>query len=137
MILTDAGPLVAIIDRGEADHDSCVSALASLTRPMLTTWPAFTEAIYLLGDGGWVAQDALWRLLLRGDIEMADITGPVLDRTFALMEKYQDTPMDLADASLVAVAEARGLTRIFTLDSHFRIYRRSGKNAFEIVPSPS
>ena len=53
-----------------------------------------------------------------------------------LMEKYQDTPMDLADASLVAVAEARGLKRILTLDSDFYIYRINGKDPFEVIPSP-
>jgi len=40
-----------------------------------------------------------------------------------LMETYQDTPMDLADASLVATAESHSMRRIFTLDSHFYIYR--------------
>jgi uncharacterized protein len=50
MILTDAGPLVAILDKGEEHYSDCVQCLAELTRPMLTTWPAFTEAIYLLGE---------------------------------------------------------------------------------------
>ena len=72
MILTDAGPLVAIIDRGESSHRACVASLSELTGPMLTTWPAFTEAMYLLGEaGGWVAQECcgdssnreIWRLL--------------------------------------------------------------------------
>ncbi|MGH2350996.1 MAG: hypothetical protein ACRDJN_05215 [Chloroflexota bacterium] len=57
MILTDADPLVAIVDRGEADHPRCVAALAHLQSPKLTTWPAFTEAMYLLGAAaGWAGQ---------------------------------------------------------------------------------
>lgn len=52
MILTDAGPLIALIDRGEVDHEDCVACLTLLTGPMLTTWPAFTEAMYLLGEAG-------------------------------------------------------------------------------------
>ena len=51
-----------------------------------------------------------------------------------LMERYQDTPMDLADASLVAAAERLGLSRIFTLDSDFYVYRIDDREAFEIVP---
>jgi uncharacterized protein len=50
------------------------------------------------------------------------------------MEKYSDTPMDLADASLVATAETRQLRRVFTLDSDFRVYRANDKEPFEVVP---
>ena len=50
-----------------------------------------------------------------------------------LMAKYKDTPMDLADASLVA-AEVLGVRRIFTVDSDFVVYRLPGKQAFDIVP---
>ena len=49
------------------------------------------------------------------------------------MEKYKDTPMDLADASLVAAAERLGLTRIFTVDSDFYVYRLADGTALEVV----
>ena len=42
--------------------------------------------------------------------------------------------MDLADASLVAIAETLRLRKVFTLDSDFRIYRTQDGGAFEIVP---
>src|SRR5947209_15228573 len=102
MILTDAGPLVAILDRGEQHHRVCVDCLAELSGPMLTTWPAFTEAMYLLGEaGGRVAQSALWRLVVQGDVEIAGQGAEQAERMRALMDKYRDRPMDLADASLV------------------------------------
>jgi len=44
MILTDAGPRVAVVDQGEPDHDTCVACLPNLTGPMVTTWPAFCVA---------------------------------------------------------------------------------------------
>lgn len=50
--LTDAGPLIAIIDADERDHEACLTALDDITLPMITTWPAFTEAMYLLSRGG-------------------------------------------------------------------------------------
>ena len=135
MILVDAGPLVALIDRGEPDHQRCVKALSGLTAPMVTTWPALTEAMYLVGGaGGWKAQDALWKLLERGDLQLVPLDDRLKKRTRALMSKYRDTPMDLADASLVAVAEALDLARVFTLDNDFQIYRWKGKKRFEIVP---
>ena len=55
-------------------------------------------------------------------------------RMRSLMQEYLDTPMDLADASLVAAAERRNLRRIFTLDSNFLVYRINGTHAFEVVP---
>jgi uncharacterized protein len=136
MILTDAGPLVAIIDRAEAHHQACVACLTELTGPMLTTWPAFTEAMSLLGEAGrWRAQEALWRLVGHGDLEIALQGSEQWPRMRVLMEKYRDRPMDLADASLVVLAEERGLRDIFTLDhDDFRIYRLRRRQAFRLWP---
>jgi predicted nucleic acid-binding protein len=125
MILTDAGPLVALLDRGESSHAACVACLHELTGPMLTTWPALTEAMYLLGEaGGWTAQDAL------------PFQGPAQsERTRALMAKYRDRPMDLADASLVVLAEERKLRDIFTLDrADFATYRLHRRQTFRLWP---
>ena len=52
----------------------------------------------------------------------------------ALMEKYQDIPMDLADASLVVVAESLPLHQVFTVDSDFYIYRLSNGSVLEVIP---
>jgi predicted nucleic acid-binding protein len=136
MILTDAGPLVAILDRGEAHHEACTRCLGQLTGPMLTTWPAFTEAMYLLGDAGsWRAQEPLWRLVNAGDLEIAVQAPEAHKRLRGLMEKYRDRPMDLADASLVALAESRGLRDIFTLDrADFQVYRLHGRQPFRLWP---
>lgn len=136
MILTDAGPLVAIVDRGEEYHRACVECLSELTGPMLTTWPAFTEGMYLLGEaGGWTAQNALWRLVDQGDVVLAAQGAEQLRRMARLMERYRDRPMDLADASLVALAEDRSLRDIFTLDhGDFRVYRIHGRRTFRLWP---
>lgn len=113
----------------------CVEALSDLAAPMATTWPAFTEAMYLVGSaGGWNGQETLWSLLRRGDLQFVPLDDPLLDRSRILMEKYRDVPMDLADATLVAAAEALGTARIFTLDRDFEVYRWRGRKRFEIVP---
>lgn len=135
MILTDAGPLVAVINRNDQHHDRCVKALSGLEFPLVTTWPALTEAMYFLGEHiGWTAQEKLWRLLMRGDLTLVSLEETALARMRALMEKYQDSPMDLADASLVAAAETLKQRRIFTLDSDFRVYRLNDRTAFDLVP---
>ncbi|EMI67880.1 toxin-antitoxin system, toxin component, PIN family [Leptospira interrogans str. FPW1039] len=39
------------------------------------------------------------------------------------MKKYSDLPMDLADASLMCIAERQGIERIISIDSDFSIYK--------------
>jgi uncharacterized protein len=134
--LVDAGPLIALIDAGEADHARCRAALDQLGLPLVTTWPAFTEAIYLLGRAaGWDGQRALWRMVERGALRLEDLSEEQTLRSAELMERYRDHPMDLADATLVALAEARRWRTIFTLDSDFRSYRLGGRAHFDVVPT--
>ena len=133
--LVDAGPLVALIDRGEPEHARCVIAVQELLGPLLTTWAVYTEAMYLLGAaGGWVAQDALWRLSERSDLHLIELDAVMRKTASVLMEKYRDVPMDLADATLVALGQSTEVKRVFTLDSDFHIYRFKGKQAFELIP---
>ncbi|HZO28074.1 MAG TPA: PIN domain-containing protein [Chloroflexota bacterium] len=135
MILTDAGPLVALALTRDPEHRRCVQTLANLPPPLVTTWPVFTEAMYLIGRQlGWYGQAALWRLVERGILQLADISVAATSRMQELMELYHDLPMDLADASLVAIAEERRLDRIFTLDSDFRVYRLPRGRSFTIIP---
>jgi predicted nucleic acid-binding protein len=134
--LTDAGPLVALIDAGDPDHDRCRQTLERLELPLLTTWPAFTEAMYLLGQvAGWPGQDALWAMIRRSALTLAELDLPLALRSAELMNRYRDHPMDLADATLVALAESRDLRTIFTLDEHFGTYRLANRCYLRVVPT--
>jgi uncharacterized protein len=135
MILIDTGPLVAFFDASDRYHDFCIDILEGLTDPLLTTWPVVTEAFFLL-DFAWKAQEALWEFMLRGGLDMRDLSGKALMRCRALMEKYQDLPMDLADGTLVVLGEELKLNRVFTLDHrHFQIYRPLHVKRFELLPA--
>lgn len=135
MTLCDAGPLIAIIDADEPDHDACLAALDELVLPLVTTWPAFTEAMYLLGQaGGITGQRALWSLVQTDRLILADLSTKAVERSAQLMDKYADRPMDLADATLVAFAEEQGHRKVFSLDSDFHIYRIRGRQRFDVVP---
>lgn len=135
MILTDTGPLVALLDADDQHHATCVAALHRLPpEPLLTTWVCLTEAMYLLGAvGGYRYQAALWELRARGRLSLHTLTPAEADRMAALMEQYRDTPMDMADASLVAVAESLSLHRVFTVDTDFYIYRLADGSTLEVV----
>ena len=134
--LTDTGPLVALIDQGQAHHTACVEALSDVSMPLLTTLPCFTEAMYLLGArAGTKAQAQLWKMFNLARLQVHSSSQDEINRMQILMDKYGDVPMSLADASLVATAETQHLRRVFTLDSDFRLYRVNDKEPFEVVPA--
>ena len=134
MILVDAGPLVALLDASDAHHELCTIAIRSIEEPLLTVWPALTEAMYLLRFS-LEAQEALFGDIERGTLVIAGLDTDDCRRMRHLMRKYRDLPMDLADAALVAVAERERISRIFTLDRRdFEIYRPAGIRRFEILP---
>ncbi|HMG72546.1 MAG TPA: PIN domain-containing protein [Pyrinomonadaceae bacterium] len=79
-------------------------------------------------------QKALWKSLNEGAVLIHTPSTAEAARMQALMEKYGDVPMDLADASIVALAEASGLKQVFTLDTDFYIYRIADKDSFDVIP---
>ena len=134
MMLVDAGPLVALIHAGDRNHERCKSVASKIRSPLVTVWPAFTEAMYLLSFS-WKAQDALWEMLLRDALKLLALGNDDAHRMRELMQRYQDLPMDLADAALVRVAEREKLREVFTLDKpDFSVYRPERFGHFVIVP---
>jgi predicted nucleic acid-binding protein len=105
--------------------------------PLLTTWPCLTEAMYLVGEAaGHRAQEALWGYVDDDLVRLHDLGLAERHRMLVLMQKYYDTPMDLADASLVAVAEILDLRRVLTMDSDFYVYRLADGDAMEVIVGP-
>lgn len=136
MILIDAGPLVAIILRSEPNHQRCVAAAGTLpSGSLMTTWPCFTEAMYLLHRGGGAsAQSTLWALSASGTLTIHPPDESEFPRMAELMAQYHDVPMDLGDASLVSAAEHLRCRRLFTLDGDFRIYRLIDGSTLDLIP---
>src|SRR5262245_7267339 len=133
-VLVDAGPLVALLDQSDSHHVACLTALRMLRDPLVTVWPAFTEAMSLLGSS-WPGQKALWSRVETGALTLALLDESDATRMRELMEKYRDLPMDLADAALVRIAEREDLTRIFTIDRrHLSGYRPGRRRLFSILP---
>jgi predicted nucleic acid-binding protein len=134
--VTDTGPLVALVNRNDPNHKVCVAATKRLPAgPLMTSWPCFTEAMYLVfRAGGYSAQLALWKLRSAGRLVLLDLSTAEVDRMAELVDKYHDLPMDMADASVVAAAERLGIQRVFTFDKHFTVYRFADGSAVEVIP---
>lgn len=134
-MLVDAGSLVAILNRRDRDHATCVSVLKKVRKPLLSTWMPVTEAMYLL-DFSVAAQGALLEMIERGSLRILAIGNGDLPGIRSLMGKYRDQPMDFADATLVHVARREALYEVFTLDQRdFGVYRLKQNKSFTILPN--
>lgn len=133
-LLLDTGGFVALVDRSEERHADCVAFLDRWTGPVLTTEAVLTETLYLLGPR-WPPQRVCLEFFLRGAFVLVPSSRPTLARVAALMDRYQDVPMDFADATLVALAEEADTNQVLTLDRRgFSAYRIRGRRPFRILP---
>lgn len=124
--LIDAGPLIALFDKDDSWHSHVMEAVAGFRGSLLTTWPVVTEAVYMLNFSRQ-AQRNLLEWIDRGGLSVADLGPDHVKRLMALMDAYADVPMDLADASLIAVSETERIETVFTIDSDFQVYRNIRK----------
>jgi predicted nucleic acid-binding protein len=102
-----------------------------LRPPLLTCEPVLTEAAFLLKHEGREA-DAVFALLERDVIRVALTVQKEQTDLRVLMRRFRNRPMSLADACLVRLSEIHPDGEIFTLDSHFRIYRRHGNKTIPV-----
>lgn len=134
-LLTDTGPLVALLDRSDLHHEWARNQFSNFSAPLLTCEGAITEAMYLLQDAGLQPWGVL-ELVERGIVSVPFDLENNLDRVLTLMKRYADTPMDFVDACLVTMTESKRDCRLLTLDSDFRIYRRFERQVIPlIIPS--
>jgi predicted nucleic acid-binding protein len=137
VILVDTGPLVALFDPKDGQHQRCVKALKAVREPIRTTVPVLTEVFHMLGPGS-IGSDHVREFVLKGGLSVWWFDPITLPRAFELMEMYSDHPMDLADASLIVAAETLGTRRVFTVDRKdfeaYRIRRGHRHYAVEIIP---
>jgi predicted nucleic acid-binding protein len=129
--LLDTGPLVSFLASGLRHHSWAVEQWKRLPPPLLTCEPVLTEAAFLLKRENRDA-DTLFALLERGVIRIALSVEEEQADLRALMHRYRNRPMSLADACLVRLSEIHSTGEVFTIDSDFRIYRRHGNKVIPV-----
>ncbi|MBN2627405.1 MAG: PIN domain-containing protein [Spirochaetales bacterium] len=124
--LIDAGPLIALFDKSDRYHERIKDFLEGYQGELITTWPVLTEALHMLGFSTRVQQGFLeWNN--RGGLTVYEELNSSLKRIEELTRKYNNVPMDLADATLVVISEKRQIKNIITIDSDYYIYRTMKK----------
>lgn len=131
-VLADTGALVALLDRSDKWHPWAVGIFKTLQPPIFTCQAVLTEAWHLLAESG-PSRNALARLHKVGVLRVGLDFEPAAATVWRLLEKYADTPMDFADACLVAMIENDPKARVWTTDSDFQIYRRNGRHALSLI----
>jgi predicted nucleic acid-binding protein len=133
-VILDTGPLVAISSKRDAYHDICRQQADEISGPVFTTWLVMTEAAWLLrNEDSSIA--ALLNLIAAGQIECQHLDLAAVDWMKAAAEKYADLSPQLADLSLLYLAEQQGTRNIFTLDRRdFLVYRNSAGEPFNLLP---
>ena len=133
MIIADTGFFVALANRDDRDNAAAVEALARLREGLVTTWPVVTETTHLLGSRMGINALLSWVATARaGAFEIFDLRATHWSRIEVLMQHYADLPMDLADASLVLLAEEQDDGRILSTDRRdFRTYRWKKRKPFK------
>jgi hypothetical protein len=133
MIIVDTGFWLALADRKDIYHQQAKAVLKRYNEPLITTWCVVTETCYLLlTRKGHKAQISFINSFEQGLFSVFNLESHHSSRIIQLMEKYATLPMDLADASLVILAEHLGHGRIFSVDQRdFNTYRWKQKYPFE------
>lgn len=131
-ILVDTGPLIALASRRDRWHARCASFLRGFRGELITTWPVLTEFSHLVASNAVIGSLQAW--VERGGLCIHPMGQDELKSVVDWMHRYADRPMDLADASLVHVACATGVTDVWTVDrADFETYRLPGRKRFKLI----
>lgn len=127
MIVLDTSGLLALLDRDDPDHRACSEAMGRERAPYLVPGGILGELGYLVErklDAEVLA--VFLEDLAAGAFEL-DCGIDDLGRIAALVRRYADLGLGLADASVVACAERSG-GRVLTLDRrHFDVVAGEGR----------
>lgn len=132
--LVDTGPIVAYLDANDPAHAKVAACWDTFRGQLLTTSAVVTESMHFVCEDRSGPRN-LADLVASSGMEIYDLCrAPELRESAALMEKYADTPMDFADATLVLLAEALSIYDVFTLDRRgFSTYRTRNRRGFRLA----
>ena len=120
--LIDAGPIIALFDNSDQYHEQVLDFIKTFEGKLISTWPVLTEVCYMLDFNKETQLDFLdW--VIQGGIDIHNLEQWQLSSIRNMIKTYSDLPADLADTTLLEVAETRGVSSIITLDKDFSVYK--------------
>lgn len=133
--LLDTNALFALANAADTDHDRVRDYITSTDDILIVPITVLPEIDYLIAKYlGIQVQIAMLRDVVAGEFTLEPVLVEDVARAIDLMEQYADADIGFVDASIVAVAERRAITRIVTGDQHFRMFRPRHCIAFALLP---
>jgi predicted nucleic acid-binding protein len=130
-VILDTGPLVALLNRRDKFHNWALEYWDQIQPSMLSCEAVISEACFLLAETV-TGVDSVMRMIQRKIIALSFHLDEHIEPVKRLLLKYRSVPMSLADACLIRMNELHPESRIFTLDSHFNLYRKDRRR---IIPT--
>lgn len=136
MIVADTSGLLALYNRREGRHGEVAAAVAKTKQPLVVSPYVIAELDYLVASRlGVEAEVAMLAELAGGAYELAGLDASDLAACAALVERYADQTIGVADASLVVLADRYRTRTLLTLDRrHFSVLRPAGGGRFRLLP---
>jgi len=135
VILLDTSGLLAAIDSSQRRHAACAAALAGARGPLVLSPFVLAELDYLLARHvGARAQSQLLEEVARGAYRLEPFGAEDVGAAKAILERYRDLAIGIADASIVVLAERHSARDVLTLDErHFRALRFGRGRRFRVL----
>ena len=138
MVLTDTGYWLALANPRDRHHQLSIDISRQLDSELIITWPVITETCHLLVNRVNKLAPLKFLHLVENNLTIFEIKTSYFHRIQALMKKYNNLPMDLADASLVIAAEDLGQGNILSTDRRdFNTYRWKNHKPFNNLLFPN
>ncbi len=136
MILLDTSGLLAALDASQSHHTEAAASLTAARPPLLLSPFVLAELDYLIVSRvGPAPRASLLEEVQRGAYLLETMTGADVARAHAVIKRYADLGISLADASIVVLAERHRVREVLTLDErHFRVLTADGK-PFRLLPA--
>lgn len=127
--IADSGLLIAALAERDAYHHWAKQIVEQEAPPWLVCEAVLAEVSASVGS-----PEPVLEMLQVGDLELAFDLGENTAEVQALVRKYRDQKMDLADACVVRMSELFEDSAVYTVDkADFLVYRRRGRQVIRCV----